>query len=98
MKPVHINDVLAAVSYLTSVPVTAREHALNGLLQDVDFADEYTRSHNSAHPVFGDGSLIAAALRHGRRGPTSFQTDDSLSVWIDVLTSLRQRCVTQTRN
>lgn len=91
MKPVLYNDVLAAVSYLSGVAPVSRKAALDRLMMEVDWAEGYAQTYNAAHPVFGDGTLMAAAMRYGVRGSTCFQSVDSLSVWISVLTALKNR-------
>ena len=93
MKPVLYNDVLAAVSYLSGLVPVKREAALERLMQDVDRAEAYAVRYQAAHPVFGDGTLLAASLRHDVRGSTSFQSEDTLSVWLSVLTALKDRLV-----
>lgn len=91
MKPVLYNEVLAAVAAISSVPVSLRLERAAEILREADFADAYCRRHGAAHPVFGDGSLMAAASRRGSCGSTSFQTPDGLCAWITVLQALRAR-------
>lgn len=89
MKPVIYNDVLAAVSAVSCAAPECRASAAAALIRDANRAERYRRAHCAAHPVFGDGSLMAAAVRYGRGGDVSFQTVDGLSEWICVLTALR---------
>lgn len=87
MKPLIYNDILAAVAC-----VSGREDALSAardVLCDAECADRYRRSHGRAHPVLGDGSLMAAALRHQRHGDTSFASAQGRSAWIAVLEAVQ---------
>ena len=91
MKPVIYNDVLAAVSAVSDLPPERRKLAITRLLDEAERADAYRITHSAAHPVFGDGSLLTAALRLERRGTTSFQTRDGLQAWLCVLNALLER-------
>ena len=91
MKPVIYNDVLAAVSAISDLPPQRRRSAIARLLDEAERADAYRVTHRAAHPVFGDGSLMAAALRLERRGDASFQTRNGLHAWLCVLNALSER-------
>ena len=88
MRPVVYNDVLAAVAYVSSVPSRHRRRAVRCLIEDANRAERYTNVYSAPHPVFGDGTLIAAAGRYEKAGDTSFRTRDSLTAWVEVLTAL----------
>lgn len=89
MIPVIYNDVLAAVSAVSGAAPECRDSVAVALIRQADVAEAYRRSHCAAHPVFGDGSLLASSLRYGRRGDASFQTGEGLSAWICVLNALK---------
>lgn len=89
MIPVIYNDVLAAVSAVSGAAPECRDSVAVALIRQADVAEDYRRSHCAAHPVFGDGSLMASSLRYGRRGDASFQTIEGLSAWICVLSALK---------
>lgn len=91
MIPVIYNDVLAAVSVVAAAPPSRRRAVMAGLIETAEIAARYRGLHHAAHPVYGDGSLMAAALRHARHGDTSFQTRDGLAAWHCVLTALLER-------
>ncbi|MCL3883721.1 hypothetical protein [Marivita sp. GX14005] len=91
MRPVIYNDVLAAVSFAASIPPDGRKAAIARIIADAEAAARYRMRSGAAHPVFGDGCLMAAALRHGRRGSTSFACPDALDAWLCVLGALRAR-------
>lgn len=91
MTPVIYNDVLAAVSVVAAVPAAQQGHVMARLLEEADLAEAHRHTHHAAHPVHGDGSLMAAALRHDRHGSTSFQSRIGLEAWLCVLTALLRR-------
>nr|WP_292065478.1 hypothetical protein [Marivita sp. XM-24bin2] len=91
MRPLLYNDVLAAVAAVSAAPASVQVERAAEILREADLADAYRRRYGAAHPVFGDGSLLAAALRRGQSGSTSFQTPDSLCAWITVLQALLAR-------
>jgi len=88
VRPVVYNDVLATVAYIASHQPHARAGALARLFDQVRNAEVYAKRYRCAHPVFGDGTLANAALRHEKRGDTSFQSESGLESWILVLTGL----------
>lgn len=91
MKPVHYNDVLATVAYAAGLAHDTRRPALRQLLSDADMADRFVEETGQAHPKLGDGTLLSAIPCDASKGDASFRTRHSLSVWIDVLTALRNR-------
>ncbi|MFA8385261.1 MAG: hypothetical protein ACEPO2_06520 [Pelagibaca sp.] len=91
MTPVIYNDVLAAVSVVAAAPPDRQASVMAELIREADLAEMYRLSYRAAHPVFGDGSLIAAALRHDRRGSCSFQSREGLTAWLCVLSALLAR-------
>lgn len=91
MRPVIYNDVLAAVSYVATYPPDRRKIAARALFEEARQAAMHAARFQSAHPLFGDGTLVSAALRHRRCGDTSFQTERGLSAWAAVIEVLRDQ-------
>lgn len=91
MTPVIYNDVLAAVSVVAAAQPDRQAEVIAELIHDADLAEAYRLKYRAAHPVFGDGSLIAAALRHDRRDRCSFQNMEGLTAWLCVLSALLAR-------
>jgi len=91
VTPVIYNDVLAAVAFVSSVPAAGRPAAIARLLTEAQIASDYKRRHLAAHPIFGDGSVMTAALRHARHGDVSFASVEGLDAWLCVLAALRAR-------
>lgn len=79
--------MLAAVGYASGLEHPAR--ALHRLLCEADQAERHVALYHAAHPVFGDGSLMAAALRHQRHGDARFASAQGRAAWIAVLTAVQ---------
>lgn len=92
MKPLIYNDVLAAVSVVSALSPRDRRKAIRTLLVEAELAHAYVRSFHSAHPVFGDGSLMTAALRHPTKGDVRFATEQGRSAWLCVLDAVQRHC------
>lgn len=88
MKPLIYNDILSAVACISGQDNPDR--AISDLIRAAETADAHRRLHFAPHPRFGDGSLMAAALRFGRHGDASFRTPTGRSAWISVLTALQR--------
>lgn len=64
MRGAHLGDVVAAARALRSVPELARAGLLARLFREADLAHRYGLQTGRNHRDHGDGSLMAAALRH----------------------------------
>lgn len=62
MRPVLHGDVVAAARALLCVPLGQRWRAARDLVAQADAADRYRRHFGRAHPDWGNGTLMAAAL------------------------------------
>lgn len=71
MRPVLHGDVTAAARALMPLSEKARPAALRGMLARAGAADAFRKRFGRAHPDWGNGSLMAVALR-GVRGPEPF--------------------------
>lgn len=89
MTPVIYNDVVSAVAVVAAVPRDERVTVMSDLLWQAEQAEEHRLICCAVHPLFGDGSLMSAALRHPGKGSVSFQTVEGLTAWLVVLTALR---------
>ncbi|WP_136442345.1 hypothetical protein [Pacificoceanicola onchidii] len=65
MRPVLHGDVRAAARALLSVPACAREGLARRLVAQAEAADRYRKRMGRAHPFWGNGTLMAAALGRG---------------------------------
>jgi len=85
-------DVVAAARVLFAQPSEQRQTLIGRLLREAGWADAYRRSVGRVHPIWGDGSLLTAALL--RRPPPEPQLSDSdyctcLAEVFDALIELR---------
>lgn len=62
MQLVGLGDLAAAARAMMAVPEARRGPLLQRLLDEADLADRYRRTSGRAHPVFGNGTLMSAAL------------------------------------
>lgn len=74
MRPVLVGDMLAAARVLMALPREARDGAMAELLAEAELADRFRKRCGRAHPRFGNGSLMAAALVRAP-GPEPFPAD-----------------------
>ncbi|WP_212525979.1 hypothetical protein [Actibacterium sp. MT2.3-13A] len=65
MRPVLQGDVIAAAQAVLRLPEGEREAALRAMMARAAAADAYRKRLGRAHPLWGNGSLMAVA----RRGP-----------------------------
>jgi hypothetical protein len=67
MRAVLHGDVVAAARVLLALPDSARASCLDRMLDEARWADAYRKRTGRAHPLWGNGSLMAAALRRPAR-------------------------------
>ena len=67
MRPVLHGDIVAGARVLLAVNEADRAALIGHMLDEAGWADAHRKRTGRAHPVWGDGSLMAAALR--RRPP-----------------------------
>lgn len=63
MRPILYGDLSAAARALLAAPPHHRYRLCNRLLAEVELADRYVSATGRLHPMFGNGSLMAAARR-----------------------------------
>lgn len=66
MRPVLHGDVRAAALVLRAVEPKARAALLARMLREADRADAYRLNTGRAHPLWGSGSLMSAAMMRPR--------------------------------
>jgi len=88
MRPVLESDVAAVVRVLYSLPERVRPRRLARLVVAAEAADAYRRETGRAHPLWGGGSLMAAASGMPRGPDPGFGDDDYCRCWCLVLEGL----------
>lgn len=63
MRPALHGDAVSVARVLLGVRPERRSWVLARLLREADLAHGYLRRRRRAHPIWGDGSLMTAALR-----------------------------------
>lgn len=63
MREVLPGDLSAAARALLPLPEAARRAAAKRMIAEADIADRYRKRTGRAHALYGNGSLMAAALR-----------------------------------
>jgi hypothetical protein len=66
MRPVLHGDVTMAGLALLAAPPGARARLLARMLDEADLADQFRSETGKAHPVWGTGSLMSAAMARPR--------------------------------
>lgn len=62
MRALLHGDVVAAARAIYAMPGYERRQAVRRLLNEAEWADRHRADTGRAHPFWGDGSLMAAAL------------------------------------
>ncbi|WP_457646696.1 DUF7742 family protein [Profundibacter sp.] len=88
MRPVLHGDVVAAALVLLRVPVPARRNAMRDMLEQAAAADLYRKRLGKGHPAWGNGSLMAVAMRQGRASEPFLDDPDYCRCLITVFSEL----------
>lgn len=93
MRTITHGDVTAAARAVRPLPPAARRRAVRSLLAKADAADRFRKRFGRAHPVWGNGSLMAAALgaEPGRGEPFLSEADylEAVAAVIEALLDWR---------
>lgn len=79
MRPVTLGDLAAAARVLLARPPGLRPAAMAALIARADAADRLRLAERRHHPLYGNGTLMAAALAHPRADPSDPGGEDFLS-------------------
>ena len=93
MRQVLHGDVVAAARVLFAVPDAARAGLLARMLDEAHWADLYRKRTERAHPVWGDGSLMTAALRRAPPPEPTLSDRRYCSCLVQVLQAVLERRV-----
>ena len=91
MRPVMLSDVTAAARVLLGVAAAQREECCVAMLREAEHADRYTRRLGRLHPVWGNGTLLAAARTRRLQPEPSFDNLAYCACVEMVLRTLRHR-------
>ena len=86
-------DISVAARALLCLPEAAREPAITRMVSEADAADRYQKRLGHGHPLWGNGTLEAAARNRPLAAPRSLSDGDYLSCMALVLDALlAHRC------
>lgn len=92
MRPLLPGDIVAAARVLMSCADAERDGRARQLLHEADAADRLRKDTGRAHALWGNGTLMAAALRHDPPPEPGLDDPDYLDCLIRVLLAVRARC------
>ena len=88
MRPLLHGDVSDAARALLAAPPAARERLCRRMIVEAEAADAYRRRTGRVHPLWGNGSLMAAARRRALADEPGFDDADYCSCFEMVLRAL----------
>lgn len=88
MRPVLAGDVAVAARVLLALPPAVRPLRLARLIATAEAADRYRRRTGRGHPLWGTGSLMAAASGMPKSPEPDFDDDGYCRCWAMVLEAL----------
>ena len=88
MRPILHGDVSMAARALMQLPDPVRPLRIARLLREAEAADLHRKSTGRAHPVWGNGSLVAAAARFPRAQEPDFDDPEYCRCWMTVFDAL----------
>lgn len=91
MRRVLYGDVSNAARVLLRVPEAARARLCARLLAEAEYADRHMRRTGRAHPLWGNGSLMAAARKRMLAPEPGFDDPDYCACFEMVLQALIRR-------
>jgi len=90
MRPILPTDLDIAARVLMTIPKIERRAFVARLIAQADVADRYRKRLGRAHPHYGSGSLMAAALRHDHQAPTRHCNDLYCACLAEVLCGIAE--------
>ncbi len=91
MRPVLHGDVSCAARALLNVPDAMRRELCRRLVQEAERADQFVRRYGRVHPLWGNGSLMAAARKRVLADEPGFDDKDYCQCFEMVLRCLMDR-------
>ena len=88
MRPVSVADIEFATRAVIAVPECERATMARRLVGQAFEADRFRQKTGRAHPVWGAGSLMSAALAHPQAKRAGCLNDDWLAAMACVLSAL----------
>ncbi len=96
MREVYPSDITAAVRVLLGAPPQARTKLCCQLLNEADWADKFTKRLRRPHPIWGNGTLAAAAQARMRMPERSFSDREYIACFMIALDGLQRHRAAKT--
>ncbi len=94
MAPVTLTDIAAAARVLLALPEARRRAGMAALIARAKLAARHRAATGRCHPLYGNGTLLSAALVHPGRNPARPGAPDYLACLALVTEML---CIHHTR-
>lgn len=95
MRAVTHGDVIAAARVIRTVPRAVRSGTVMAMLDKAHAADRFRKRFGRAHPLWGNGSLMAVALVSGGGCAEAFASDpdhlEAIATVIEAILAWRSR-------
>ncbi|MGI1663319.1 hypothetical protein ACRDNQ_13845 [Palleronia sp. KMU-117] len=91
MRPPLHGDAVALAIVLRRAPRPRRDWVMHRVLREADRAADLARAGAGGHPLWGDGSLMAAALRRGLSSEPALEERDYCRCLARVYAALAER-------
>lgn len=91
MRGVQMADLEMAMRVLTACPQAVRDVTAQKLVARAEVADRHRKRCGCAHPAFGDGTLLAAAMTRNPAQRRAFLDADSLDCLQQLIAALREK-------
>lgn len=88
MRPVLHGDIVSAARAVLTLPSGARKPAIRRMFLQAEAADTYRLRHGKAHPVWGNGSLMAVARMQPLPAEPALGDTDYCACMADVFEAL----------
>ena len=88
MRPVLHGDVVAAARVLLTVAEDQRRGVMRDMLERASVADAYYKRFGRGHPIWGNGSLMAAAMVSDLAAEPFLDDPDYCNCWVVVFEGL----------
>ena len=85
MREVYISDLTVAARALLAVPPCHRTLLCHDMLNEADWADKYAKRLKKPHPIWGNGTLLAAARGRNIVSERSFSDPEYASCFMIIL-------------
>lgn len=88
MRPILHGDLTLAAKVLLGVPMAERGGRMRQMLERASAADSYFKRFKKGHPNWGNGSLMAVAMRYDMAAEPFLDDPEYCQCWVVVFESI----------